>query len=231
MYPKASFTHFAHTYWMLKKPPQSTSTLSRNLFLGTFHQPTKIHYMCESYTLYNHLLHSYREDFFVAPLPLPIQSSNNFRIHPPSRKPPPTSRHTKLRSTALSMDAMANSKPLGPTVVKRLLKNSANHRGGAGRSCRCPKAKSNSGTSTEGRSCSRGKDGPGNKLEAWKGDLPLAQKVGLHLLKFNSQNRPLKSNLAPKVKRKGIRLPTIIFRGQAVKLSGEYHFETPNLFS
>lgn len=115
---------------------------------------------------FNHFRTYTRWNFFVAPQ-LTIQ-----RIWSTPRvgsDPPPTSRHTKLRSTALSMDAMANSKPLGPTVVKRLLKNSANHRGGAGRSCRCPKAKSNSGTSTEGRSCSRGKDGPGNKLLACKG--------------------------------------------------------------
>ena len=75
---------------------------------------------------------------------------------------------------------MANSEPLGPTVVKRLLKNSANHRGGAGRSCRCPKAKSNSGTRTEGRSCSRGKDGPGNKLLACTGVFFRLKKVGIH---------------------------------------------------
>ena len=142
----------------------------------------------------NHSGHT-RWRFFVAPQ-LTIQ---RIWSTPESDLIPPTSRHTKLRSTALSMDAMANSKPLGPTVVKRLLKNSANHRGGAGRSCRCPKAKSNSGTSTEGRSCSRGKDGPGNKLLACKGVFS-AQKGRVTLLKFHSSS-PWKVTGPPNVKR------------------------------
>ena len=53
------------------------------------HQPTKIHYMCESYTLYKHLLHTCREDVFIARTY--HSKFTNFKIHPPSKPPQPPS--------------------------------------------------------------------------------------------------------------------------------------------
>ena len=221
IHPKASFTHFAHTYWMLKKPPQSTSTLSRSLFLGTFHQPTSTNQprytICVRAIPYTSIYCILAEKMFSLP-ELTIQSLPTSRsIHPANPPQPPSIPNCVARLyqwmpwQSLSPWVLLlwrDCSKIPPTIVVARGVLAVVQRPSL---TLAPALREEAAHVVRMDQATNWK--PGRVFFHW------LKRYGYTSWSLTAQNRPLKSNLAPKVKRKGIRLPTIILRGQLV-----YHF-------